>query len=719
MNEWLHANGLEQIGEILSNHGLTDLESLLETQYETFVQWGIPKKDRKKLISSIIKYKEVTPRIEKKKEFITTSVDRTCSYGSEDNTPHNKENNRKDDNIRNENDNIIDELGKLDTSNTLSDFDDDQTPRRGRSNSDSSDVRITLKVPNIKRGRSGDRLMFHKKIEGVLSVKKPGFLGLTKRWEPRWCIFDGRRFMAFKSKLETTPLVNIDVTKAIVGSVIGRKGNLNMLEIIAEGKRSLWLGSDIETWINVLEKVSYYDLNSKRRTSEIHTIHDGMSSSEEEKQSLDVATESEDRLAGSTDKFFLDMRKRKYKRRTNEDFNEEFYKKALESYQNDSHIEEDYPSEEMEEDDENAHESMEEVFSVVIIKPNDSEKPKWCKRWCVYDGSGIIKTFDIRDRKNLNASPISIIDLATVSVNSRFLSNNLCIEFVLEDRKEIWKGSNIHHWIVPLEKVAGKNLPPIIDGVLVRRKWRPDGQWIARYCSYNGHQFQIYRRKGDKLPLKMYPSRNCSTRIINSHENIFELIVEGEVKWVWWNGEKSDKKVNWAQIIRERHEKAVSDASRNDPDEFEDESEDEDDTYYHVTSTETMKGTLMVKAQKKIWESKHCELRGRVLFIYKIKGTKKTLELEIKINKANVKVSKSNEKEDRVIEIHHSNNKKIFLKSKDSDKWLDAMKKALTSTKKKPTFIKTFSDLSAAESRSEEKSIGKVKDTEIQESSSP
>lgn len=713
MNEWLQSNGLEQYTEILTKHGLTDLESLLSLQYDECVQLGLSKKDRKKLYSGITKHKEFnTKKEEKKKDFITTSADKTCSNGSEDTLRKNKE---KVDvqvditlgTIDNANMNI-DDFGKLDTSNTLSDFDDEQTPRRGRSNSESSEVRVSLRVPDIKRRRSGDKLLFHKKIEGVLSVKKPGFLGLTKRWEPRWCIFDGRHFMAYKSKLEKVPLVNIDVTKALVGSVMGRKGNLNILEIIAEGKRSLWLGNDIETWISVLEKVSSYDLNSKRMTSDVYN-YGGMSSSEEERFSLDVATESEDRLAGSTDKFYLD-RKRKHKKRSNEEFNEESYKKALESYNNDVYIEEDFPSEEMEEDDEYTQQQLEEIFYVVTIKSNSDEKPKWCRRFCVFDGSTIVKTFDQRDRKNPNASPISIFDLSIGTVNSLFLSNSLCLELTGGDKKEIWKGSNIHLWIPPLEKVAGKNLPSIMDGVLVRRKWRPGGQWVARYCSYNGYQFQIYRRKGDKLPLKTYPSRYCSARRVSPYDNIFELLVEGEVKWVWWNGDK-DKKFDWVQTIRERHEKAVTDASRNNTDEYEDEFTNDDENFI---GSESMKGTLSLKGPKKIWESKHCELRGKILYIYKIKGMKKTLELEVKIHKANFKESKSGENKNPIIEILYSNNKKVFLKGNDSVKWLEAIKNSLNQQKKK-TLLQHFSDLSAAESRSEEKSM--IKDT--QESSSP
>lgn len=168
---------------------------------------------------------------------------------------------------------------------------------------------VELAAPSATTTNSGSKL-----LEGQLQVKKGGFFRLTKKWEPRWCTFEGKIFQAFKTKDDKVPIMHIDITKAIITGSNDR--NLKVLEMTAQGKRSHWTGPNIEIWIKAMRSMSITSLNAKRRTADYGEMRDidgpnsatsgstqptqnngGMEfdSSEEAYQSLDVATEEEDR----------------------------------------------------------------------------------------------------------------------------------------------------------------------------------------------------------------------------------------------------------------------------------------------------------------------------------------------------------------------------------------------------------------------------------------
>ena len=629
-------------------------------------------------------------------------------------------------------------------------------------------------------------------------MKKGGFFRISKKWEPRWCTFGGRIFQAFKNKDDKVPLLQIDITKAIVTG--SNERNLQVLELIAQGKRSYWTSPSIEAWIRAMHTVSINSLNSKRRTDyggapELNRPlphpppSADIDSSGEAYQSLDVATEEEDRVeqhvpssSGHGNRHAARAKVRKNRKRmSGEDSNaapeetlsplspssapyahpshvteaastlqrdtatnpeakvsssassavlppglpptaphsssststgvpglslantssligpnspappkspsrskppnttvttsflvpvipsdsiakpshgrshrridrpqpkkvssvgnlkasalhDELFstgvshrhrthyhlkgiippkkgrsvfddtpcKEAIARYASikksrhssthvphrppqspraatptpsnasatfsASHLELDSEFEDPYYDNDDLiippttseldipedptdfppHlklPSIQASFQVVNSKTTSDHKSRWTTRYCTFDGIWLRSFANANDAKwssssSSSSATCSTFDISHTKVTPIYISRIMCLDIHDEDsgRREFWRGSEIPHWLPHLERFAGRGYDPMLGGLMVRQCHRDESQWVARYCTFNGHQFQSFRHQSDTHPIWSCHIRHLSTRSTKqaSGVELMELLLDGGTESIWW-----------------------------------------------------------------------------------------------------------------------------------------------------------------------------------------
>lgn len=176
----------------------------------------------------------------------------------------------------------------------------------------------------------------------------------------------------------------------------------------------------------------------------------------------------------------------------------------------------------------------------VVVPRSSSDKSRWAVRFCTFDGHWLRAYSNATDAKaNAKTSGlVSSFDISHIKVTPIYISRVMCLDIHDEDsgRREFWRGVEVSIWLPHLERYAGRGYDPILGGLLVRQCHRDESQWVARYCTFNGHQFQSYRYQGDSHPIWTSHTRHLSTRPVKQSGGIelMELLLDGGAQSLWW-----------------------------------------------------------------------------------------------------------------------------------------------------------------------------------------
>lgn len=176
----------------------------------------------------------------------------------------------------------------------------------------------------------------------------------------------------------------------------------------------------------------------------------------------------------------------------------------------------------------------------VVVPRSSSDKSRWAVRFCTFDGHWLRAYSNATDAKaNAKTSGlVSSFDILHIKVTPIYISRVMCLDIHDEDsgRREFWRGVEVSIWLPHLERYAGRGYDPILGGLLVRQCHRDESQWVARYCTFNGHQFQSYRYQGDAHPIWTSHTRHLSTRPVKQSGGIelMELLLDGGAQSLWW-----------------------------------------------------------------------------------------------------------------------------------------------------------------------------------------
>ena len=176
----------------------------------------------------------------------------------------------------------------------------------------------------------------------------------------------------------------------------------------------------------------------------------------------------------------------------------------------------------------------------VVVPRSSSDKSRWAVRFCTFDGHWLRAYSNATDAKaNAKTSGlVSSFDILHSKVTPIFISRVMCLDIHDEDsgRREFWRGVEVSIWLPHLERYAGRGYDPILGGLLVRQCHRDESQWVARYCTFNGHQFQSYRYQGDSHPIWTSHIRHLSTRPSKQSGGVelMELMLDGGAQSLWW-----------------------------------------------------------------------------------------------------------------------------------------------------------------------------------------
>lgn len=176
----------------------------------------------------------------------------------------------------------------------------------------------------------------------------------------------------------------------------------------------------------------------------------------------------------------------------------------------------------------------------VVVPRSSSDKSRWAVRFCTFNGHWLRAYSNANDAKaNAKTSGlVSSFDILHCKVTPIYISRVMCLDIHDEDsgRREFWRGIEVSIWLPHLERYAGRGYDPILGGLLVRQCHRDESQWVARYCTFNGHQFQSYRYQGDSHPIWTSHTRHLSTRPVKQGGGVelMELVLDGGAQSLWW-----------------------------------------------------------------------------------------------------------------------------------------------------------------------------------------
>lgn len=178
----------------------------------------------------------------------------------------------------------------------------------------------------------------------------------------------------------------------------------------------------------------------------------------------------------------------------------------------------------------------------VVVPRSTSDKPRWAVRYCTFDGMWLRAYANANDAKLSSgnaSSAVSSFDISHIKVTPIYISRVMCLDIHDEDmgRREFWRGVEVSVWLPHLERYAGRSYDPILGGLLVRQCHRDETQWVARYCTFNGHQFQSFRYQGDLHPIWTAHIRHLSPRSVKqsgSGDLLMELLLDGGAQSLWW-----------------------------------------------------------------------------------------------------------------------------------------------------------------------------------------
>lgn len=184
---------------------------------------------------------------------------------------------------------------------------------------------------------------------------------------------------------------------------------------------------------------------------------------------------------------------------------------------------------------------LQAAFQVVAPRPTSDHKPHWLQRYCTFDGLVLREYANASDAKN-GASLCGSFDILHSKVTPIYISRVMCLEIYEEEsgKREFWRGIEVSNWLPHLERFAGRGYDPILGGLLVRQCHHDESQWIARYCTFNGHQFQSFRNQGDLVPIWSSHIRHLSARSIKQGGGVelMELMLDGGAQSLWWSPPK-------------------------------------------------------------------------------------------------------------------------------------------------------------------------------------